>query len=604
MTSPCICLPTSVSGCSEKDIVLEDGMPFTLGRTHAAPAAYRRHVSRNQCTITWWKSGAAELRCLGLNATLVFPPDVPITGPIPQHCSPRQCPQGERLLLPDGSAILLIRPAEEYDLPEPTCDDLIRLRLSSAQPCQPGSRGVDSIDLVPFDNCRTTRAAAAGAGEIAAALRRTSSAQPADVPAHSSLVLQVHAAPAEAPTSTEALVRTTATTTSASEDDAWAWSRAVVVLVAGQDLGPVRQQVFAKKLHAAGASVLLPTDALPPCGGQCGIVAVVAASSATADAIDAPLRAARRAGYAEASVGCVSVDWLIASLERGSPQRFHAYTPRQASSAAADAKRAAPASPTVDTSPKRVRTTVTGEDGDNGDRVRTADSRSAAPAERSWAPPSLVHGSGRRLRTGSRDSDGEASASPETPPAHWTDGTKDRWACQMTNGRAVGGNKRIVSQLEELQAIYKSQGDSWREYAYRKAATIFKVASEVRDVSHLRELDAEGKLPGVGKKILQKVEEMLEDGKAHRLEVSCALCSSRCSSRCSSHHTSRCPSLCDPAPFRAAVSAAAHAAVSVLAHAAVSVGAVSAAAHAAAHAAVSVAAHAAVSRCVAAASGP
>ena len=174
----------------------------------------------------------------------------------------------------------------------------------------------------------------------------------------------------------------------------------------------------------------------------------------------------------------------------------------------------------------------------------------------------------------------------------------------MTNGRAVGGNKRIVSQLEELQAIYKSQGDSWREYAYRKAATIFKVASEVRDVSHLRELDAEGKLPGVGKKILQKVEEMLEDGKAHRLEVSCALCSSRCSSRCSSHHTSRCPSLCDPAPFRAAVSAAAHAAVSVLAHSAVSVGAVSAAAHAAAHAAVSVAAHAAVSRCVAAASGP
>jgi len=77
-------------------------------------------------------------------------------------------------------------------------------------------------------------------------------------------------------------------------------------------------------------------------------------------------------------------------------------------------------------------------------------------------------------------------------------------------------NAEIAAMLYELSALMDLKGDVYKRNAYRKAAQSIEALD--KEVSEYR---AQGKLetiPGVGKAIAQKITEMLDTGRLHKLE--------------------------------------------------------------------------------------
>ncbi|XP_074855399.1 DNA polymerase lambda isoform X2 [Carettochelys insculpta] len=99
------------------------------------------------------------------------------------------------------------------------------------------------------------------------------------------------------------------------------------------------------------------------------------------------------------------------------------------------------------------------------------------------------------------------SCSPLPPAA-------GKWVCaQSSNSKKVNHNQPITEKLEVLAKAYTVQGDKWRALGYTKAINALK--SYHRPVTSYQEAC---KIPGVGKRMAEKVVEILESGHLRKLD--------------------------------------------------------------------------------------
>jgi len=94
----------------------------------------------------------------------------------------------------------------------------------------------------------------------------------------------------------------------------------------------------------------------------------------------------------------------------------------------------------------------------------------------------------------------------------WAQRNKDKYACQAGGQQVHKQNEKIALQLDKLSDNYKAQKDTWREYAYSKAAKVVRgltftisCASQVREVR------------GIGPKVAAKIQEIIDTGGLRRL---------------------------------------------------------------------------------------
>jgi DNA polymerase lambda len=89
---------------------------------------------------------------------------------------------------------------------------------------------------------------------------------------------------------------------------------------------------------------------------------------------------------------------------------------------------------------------------------------------------------------------------------------------QQNGDQHINLNPHITKILDQLVDVYNAIGDTWRVYAYRKAADIFKrLKKEIKteqDVELLEEAD----IRGLGAKMIEKVKEIVDKGSLEKLE--------------------------------------------------------------------------------------
>jgi len=122
-----------------------------------------------------------------------------------------------------------------------------------------------------------------------------------------------------------------------------------------------------------------------------------------------------------------------------------------------------------------------------------------------------------------------SSSSAQHPPQHklssgdgsWIERAKSSLACQsmLTDNdkrRPVNRNQYITDKLERLGKIYAAKGDKWRPVAYKKAVNIIERQPKtllVEDLPSLR------RIRGIGRRIVDKIEEIIRTGELKRLQV-------------------------------------------------------------------------------------
>ncbi|XP_023571420.1 DNA polymerase lambda isoform X3 [Octodon degus] len=90
----------------------------------------------------------------------------------------------------------------------------------------------------------------------------------------------------------------------------------------------------------------------------------------------------------------------------------------------------------------------------------------------------------------------------------------DKWVCaQSSSQKATNHNLHITEKLEVLAKAYSVQGDKWRALGYAKAINALK--SFHKPVGSYQEACS---IPGVGKRMAEKVMEILESGHLRKLD--------------------------------------------------------------------------------------
>eukprot|EP00698_Gefionella_okellyi_P001644 TRINITY_DN11547_c0_g1_i1.p1 TRINITY_DN11547_c0_g1~~TRINITY_DN11547_c0_g1_i1.p1 ORF type:complete len:771 (+),score=184.38 TRINITY_DN11547_c0_g1_i1:241-2313(+) len=92
---------------------------------------------------------------------------------------------------------------------------------------------------------------------------------------------------------------------------------------------------------------------------------------------------------------------------------------------------------------------------------------------------------------------------------------KHLFACQK-NGeqQAENPNKHITDALEKLATTYQHTQDKWRSYAYGKAVSILK-----RSTQQITSGADAAKVLGIGKKIADKIQEIIDSGTCQKLQA-------------------------------------------------------------------------------------
>ncbi|KAM6266214.1 DNA polymerase lambda isoform 2-T2 [Porphyrio hochstetteri] len=99
------------------------------------------------------------------------------------------------------------------------------------------------------------------------------------------------------------------------------------------------------------------------------------------------------------------------------------------------------------------------------------------------------------------------SSSSETQPA-------SKWVCaHSSNSKKENHNQYITEKLEVLAKAYSVQGDKWRALGYSKAINALK--SYHKPVNSYQEAC---KIPGIGKRMAEKILEILETGHLRKLD--------------------------------------------------------------------------------------
>uniref|UniRef100_A0A5F9CEU8 DNA polymerase n=1 Tax=Oryctolagus cuniculus TaxID=9986 RepID=A0A5F9CEU8_RABIT len=103
------------------------------------------------------------------------------------------------------------------------------------------------------------------------------------------------------------------------------------------------------------------------------------------------------------------------------------------------------------------------------------------------------------------EGDAEPSPAPEA---------LEKWVCaQPSSQKATNHNSHITEKLEVLAKAYSVQGDKWRALGYAKAINALK--SFPKPVSSYQEACS---IPGVGKRMAEKIVEILESGHLRKLD--------------------------------------------------------------------------------------
>ncbi|XP_039590754.1 DNA polymerase lambda [Polypterus senegalus] len=89
-----------------------------------------------------------------------------------------------------------------------------------------------------------------------------------------------------------------------------------------------------------------------------------------------------------------------------------------------------------------------------------------------------------------------------------------KWVCaQSSESKKENYNKHITDKLEVLEKSYSHQGDKWRALGYAKAINALKSYS--KSVTSYEEAS---QIQGIGKKIAEKIREILESGHLRKLD--------------------------------------------------------------------------------------
>ncbi|NWI75626.1 DPOLL polymerase, partial [Dryoscopus gambensis] len=92
--------------------------------------------------------------------------------------------------------------------------------------------------------------------------------------------------------------------------------------------------------------------------------------------------------------------------------------------------------------------------------------------------------------------------------------TPSKWVCaQSSNTKKENHNQCITEKLEVLAKAYSVQGDKWRALGYSKAINALK--SYHKPVTSYQEAC---KIPGIGKRMAEKILEILESGHLRKLD--------------------------------------------------------------------------------------
>ena len=80
-------------------------------------------------------------------------------------------------------------------------------------------------------------------------------------------------------------------------------------------------------------------------------------------------------------------------------------------------------------------------------------------------------------------------------------------------GEIKANNAMIMEELKKLQKIYEIEKDKGRVIAYTKAISVIKgLDFEIKDANDVNNIE------GIGKKLIAKIQELLETGKLHKVE--------------------------------------------------------------------------------------
>ncbi|XP_067858088.1 DNA polymerase lambda [Heptranchias perlo] len=115
----------------------------------------------------------------------------------------------------------------------------------------------------------------------------------------------------------------------------------------------------------------------------------------------------------------------------------------------------------------------------------------------------------RDLQALIRGSSHSASALDPSEPA-----ISGKWVCaRSSQSKKQNHNKPITDKLEVLATAYTHQGDKWRVLGYSKAINALK--SYQKPVTSYEEAC---KIPGIGKRLAEKIREILESGHLRKLD--------------------------------------------------------------------------------------
>ncbi|XP_064419037.1 DNA polymerase lambda [Latimeria chalumnae] len=150
------------------------------------------------------------------------------------------------------------------------------------------------------------------------------------------------------------------------------------------------------------------------------------------------------------------------------------------------------AGPTKENERQCFKMQVTEDDGSDGEESGVTQSDLEA----------LVSG---RYPTGAASGSEPSSASPAV---------SGKWVCaQSSEAKKENHNRHITEKLEVLAKAYTHQGDKWRALGYSKAINALK--SYPRPVTSYEEAC---KITGIGKRMADKIKEILESGRLRKLD--------------------------------------------------------------------------------------
>ena len=115
-----------------------------------------------------------------------------------------------------------------------------------------------------------------------------------------------------------------------------------------------------------------------------------------------------------------------------------------------------------------------------------------------------------------KDADNESSPRPFKRQKKTSPGSTKGFVCMTKNDRSFtdeNPNKRTIEVLQKMYEYYERTNDHWRVLAYRKAISALKKQPE-----KIRTKEEAFKIPGIGGRIAEKIEEIVTTNRLQRLE--------------------------------------------------------------------------------------